>query len=106
MSVTIYIYVYIYTHTTHTYIHILSDRNYKNKFVIEQIFKARATSREKLLTDDRNPQVEDRLVLNLMYHPLLRDFQKFLNEAQILLTPNEEHKAVFGEKPPMIGWLG
>ena len=57
-----------------------------------------------MLTDERNPQVEDRLVLNLMYHPLLRDFQKFLNEAQILLTPNEEHKAVFGEKPPMIGW--
>ena len=43
-------------------------------------------------------------ILNLMYHPLLRDFQKVLNEAQILLTLNEEHKTVFGEKPPMIGW--
>ena len=43
-------------------------------------------------------------ILNLMYHPLLRDFQKVLNEAQILLTLNEEHKTVFREKPPMIGW--
>ena len=33
-----------------------------------------------------------------------RDSQKVLNEAQILLMPNEEHKTVFGEKPPMIGW--
>ena len=35
---------------------------------------------------------------------MLKDFQKVLNEAQILLTPNEEHKNVFGEKRPMIGW--
>ena len=53
---------------------------------------------ETLLNNERNPQVEDRLVLNLMYHPLLKDFQKVLNEAQILLTPNDEHKTVFLEK--------
>ena len=61
-------------------------------------------SRETLLSNERNPQVEDRLVLTLTYHPLLRDFQKVLNEVQILLTPNKEHKTVFGEKPPMNGW--
>ena len=44
------------------------------------------------------------MVLNLTYHPLLRDFQKVLNVAQILLKPNEEHETVLGEKPPMIGW--
>ena len=43
------------------------------------------------------------MVLNLTCHPLLKDFQKVLNEAQTLLKPNEEHKTVFGEKPPMIG---
>ena len=53
---------------------------------------------ETLLNSERNPQVEDRLVLNLMYHPLLKDFQKVLNEAQILLTPNDEHKTVFWKK--------
>ena len=82
----------------------LSDRNYKQKLVREQIFKARVIPRETLLNNERNPQLEDWLVLNLMYHPLLRDFQKVLKEAQILLTSNEEHKTVFGEKPPMIGW--
>ena len=35
---------------------------------------------------------------------IAKDSQKVLNEAQILLMPNEEHKTVFGEKPPMIGW--
>ena len=55
-----------------------------------------------MLNNERNPQGEDRLVLNLTYHSLPRDFQKVLNEAQIILTPNEEHKTVFGEKSPMI----
>ena len=82
----------------------LSQRNYKQKLVREQFLKARAVSRETLLNNERNPWVEDRLVLNLTYHPLLRDFQKALNEAQIPLTPNEEHKTVFEEKSPMIGW--
>ena len=57
-----------------------------------------------MLNNESNSQVEDRLVLTLTYHPLLKDFQKVFNEAQILLTPNEEHKTLFGEKPPMIGW--
>ena len=56
-----------------------------------------------LLNNERNSRVDDRLVLNPTYHLLLRDF-KVLNEAQILLMLNEEHKTVFGEKPPMIGW--
>ena len=57
-----------------------------------------------MVNNERNPQIEDRLVLNLTYHPLLRDSQKVLNVAQILLTPNEEHETVFGEKHPMTGW--
>ena len=57
-----------------------------------------------MLDNERNPQAEAGLVLNLTYNPLLRDFQKVLNEEKILLTPNEEHKTVFGEKYPMIGW--
>ena len=55
-----------------------------------------------MLNNGKNFQVEDRLVLNLMYHPLIRDFQKVLNETQTLLKANEEHKTVFAEKPPMI----
>ena len=70
----------------------------------EQILKAKAAFREIFFDNESNARVEDRLVLNLTYHPLLRDFQKVLNDAQILLTPKEEHTTVLGEKPPMIGW--
>ena len=51
-----------------------------------------------MLNNERESQVEDRLIFNLAYHSLLRDFQKVLNEAQILLTCNEKHKTVFREK--------
>ena len=70
----------------------------------EKILKARAVSRETLLNHESNPRVEDRLVLNPSYHPLLRDFQKVLNQAQILLTYNKKHRTVFGEKLPITGW--
>ena len=66
----------------------------------EQILKARDVSRETLRS---NVRVEDRLVFNRTYHPLLRDFQKVLNEAQVLLTSKEEHKTFWGEKPFKIG---
>ena len=62
----------------------LSDRNYKQKLVREQILKANAVSRETLHNNKRNTQVEDRLVLILTYHPLPRDLQRVLKEAQIL----------------------
>ena len=45
----------------------------------------------------------DRLVLTLTYHPSI-NFQNVLNGAHILLTPNKEHRKVFGDKPPKIGW--
>ena len=46
----------------------------------------------------------DRLALTLTYHLSLKNFQNALNEAHILLIPNNEHYKVFGDKPPMIGW--
>ena len=46
----------------------------------------------------------DRLAVALTYHPSIKNFQSVLNEAHILLTPNKEHRKVFGDKPPMIGW--
>ena len=52
----------------------LSDRNYKQELVKELIHKARATSGETLLNNERDSQVENRLKLNLTYYPLLRDF--------------------------------
>ena len=44
------------------------------------------------------------LSLTLTYHPSVKSFQNVLNEAHVLLTPNEEHRKVFGDNSPMIGW--
>ena len=56
-----------------------------------------------MLNNESNLRVENRMVLNLTYHQLLKDFQKVLKGAQIRLMPNEERKTVFREKPAMIG---
>ena len=74
--------------------------------VRKQILKARAfrASRDTLLDKTKEVRNSDRLVLTLTYHPSIKNFQNVLNEAHILLTPYKEHRKVFGDKPPMIGW--
>ena len=82
----------------------LIKRNYNPTVVRKQILKARALSRDSLLDKVKEVKNYDRLVLTLTYHPSIKSFQNVLNEAHILLTPNKEHRKVFGDKPPMIGW--
>ena len=72
--------------------------------VRKQILKARAFSRDTLLEKVKEVRNNDRFVLTLTYHPSIKNFQNVLNEAHILLTPKKEHRKVFGDKPPMIGW--
>ena len=81
----------------------LIKRNYNPRVVRKQILKARALSRDSLLDKVKEVKNYDRLVLTLTYHPSIKSFQNVLNEAHILLTPNKEHRKVFGDKPPTIG---
>ena len=81
----------------------LIKRNYNPTVVRKQILKARAFSRDTLLDKTKKVRNSDRLVLTLTYHPSIKNFQNVFNEAHILLTPNKEHRKVFGDKPPMIG---
>ena len=71
--------------------------------VRKQILKARVFSRGTLLDKVKEVRNNDRLVLSLTYHPSIMNFQNFLNEVHILLTPNKEHHKYFRDKPPMIG---
>ena len=82
----------------------LIKRNYNPTVVRKQILKARASSRDTLLDKTKEVRNSERLVLTLTYHPSINNFQNVLNEAHILLTPTKEHRKVFGDKPPMIGW--
>ena len=72
--------------------------------VRKQILKARAFSRDTLLDKIKQVRNNDRLVLTLTYHPSIKNFQNVLNEVHIHLTPNKEHRKVFQDKLPMIGW--
>ena len=82
----------------------LIKRNYNPTVVRKQIRKDRAFSRDTLLETVKEVRNNDRLALTLTYHPSIKNFLNVLNEAPILLTPNKEHRNVFGDKPPLIGW--
>ena len=82
----------------------LIKKNYNPTVVRRQIIKTGAFSRDTLLDKIKEVRNNDRPVLTLTYHPSINNFQNVLNEAHILLTPNKEHRKVFGDKPPMIGW--
>ena len=82
----------------------LIKRNYNPTVVRKQILKARAFSRDTLLDKVKEMRNNNILVLTLTYHPSIKNFQNVFNEAHVLLTPNKEHRKVFGDKPPMIGW--
>ena len=72
--------------------------------VRKQILIARAFSRDTLLDKTKEVRSNDRLVLTLTYYHSIKNFQNVLNKAHIVLAPNKEHRKVFGDKPPMIGW--
>ena len=82
----------------------LTKRNYNLTVVRKQVLKARAYSRDTLLDKVKEVRNNDRFVLTLTHHPSIKNFQNVLNEAHILLTLNKEHRKVFENKPPMIGW--
>ena len=83
----------------------LSDRNYKQKLVKNKLLRQELYLRRHclIMKEIFRLRIGWRLILNLTYRPLLKDFQKVLNEVQILPLPNVEHKIVFGEKPPKTG---
>ena len=82
----------------------LVKRNYNPNVVRKQVLKVRAVSTDFLLDKVKEVKNNDRPVLTLTFHPSLKNFQKVLNEAHIILTPNKEHRKVFGDTAPMIGW--
>ena len=77
---------------------------YSPTLIRKQIIKARAVSRDISLDRVKEVKNNDILAITLTYHPSIKNFQNVLNEAHILLTPSKEHRKVFGDKTPVIGW--
>ena len=77
----------------------LGERGYSDKLVRKEILKARKFSRTELLNNQRKKENEDKLVLNITYHPSLAQFKNIMTGMHLLLTPDNEHNKVFRDVP-------
>ena len=77
----------------------LKGRGYSDKLVQKQILKARTFSRAELLNNQRKKENEDKLVLNITYHPSLAELKIIITRIHLLLTPDNEHNKVFRDAP-------
>ena len=71
--------------------------------VRKQILKARKSSRDELLNKQRRKENEDKLVLNITYHPSLAQLKMTMTRIHLLSTPNNEYNKVF-RGIPIIGF--
>ena len=70
--------------------------------VRSQILKARKYRRSDLLNKEkREVNQNNKLFLNITYHPSLSHLKHTLNDIHILLTPDKEHKKVFENVPTL-----
>ena len=82
----------------------LKSRGYSDKMVRSQILKARKYRRSDLLNKEkREVNQNNKLFLNITYHPSFSRLKHTLNDIHILLTPDKEHKKVF-ENVPIVGF--
>ena len=64
----------------------------------KQILKARKLSRAELLNSQRKKN-EDKIVLNISYHPSHAQLKVIMTRIHLLLTPDNEHNKVFRDVP-------
>ena len=83
----------------------LKGRGYSDKLVRKQILKASKFSKTELLNNQRKKENDDKLVLNITYHPSLAQLKTIMTRIHLLLTPDNEHNKVFSDVP-IIGFRG
>ena len=74
------------------------ERDYSERMARTQILKARGESRDSLL-ERGNTKTNTKLTFNITYYPAFQNVRSILEELQILLAPDKEHKKVFPEVP-------
>ena len=75
----------------------LMERGYSERMVRTQILKARGESRDSLLERGNTKTSDSKLTFNITYYPAFQNVRSILEELQILLAPDKEHKKVFPE---------
>ena len=74
-------------------------RGYRERMVRRQILRARGQSRDSLLEQGNTRTSESKLTFNITDCPAFQNVRSILEEFQILLEPDKEHKKVFPEAP-------
>ena len=64
----------------------LGKRGYSDKMVRQQILRARKFGRNELLNKERNSPSENKLVLNITYHPAYSRVKEVLTNIHVLYT--------------------
>ena len=90
------------------------ERRYNKKMIRSQILRAREHSRSDLLEREREreserekPQIsEQKLTFNITYYPAFQNVRTLMEELNISLAPNKEHKKVFPNVPVVGFWNG
>ena len=67
--------------------------------VRQQILRAHKFGRNELLNKEKNSPSENKLVLNITYHPAYSRVKEVLTNIHVLLTHNEEHRNAFTHIP-------
>ena len=75
------------------------EKGYIERMVRTQILKVRGQSRDSLPEQVNTRTSESKLTFNITYYPAFRNVRSILEELQILLAPDKEHKKVFPEVP-------
>ena len=73
----------------------LMEKGYSERMVRMQILKARGVSRNSFLEWENTRTPESKLTFNITYYPAFQNTRSILQELQILLVPDIEHKKVF-----------
>ena len=83
----------------------LKGRGYSDKVVQKQILKSSKFSRAELLNSQRKKENQDKIVLNIAYHPSLAQLKVIMTRIHLLLTPDNEHNKALRDVP-IIGFCG
>ena len=81
------------------YNRICSDNKKFDQHNLEKWLKARGESMDSLLERGNTRTSESQLTFNITYYPVFQNVRSILEEFQILLAPDKEHKEVFPEVP-------
>ena len=75
------------------------EKGYIERMVRKQILKARGESKDSLLEQGNIRTSESKLAFSITYYSGFQNVRSVLEELQILLALDKEHKKVFPEVP-------